>query len=426
MESQPVLEKKAHPEKPSYRRVLSNRSFSLLWIGQLVSQSGDFIFDVAALWLVLQLTGDTLKVGVAVAFVLLPAVVVGPFAGVYIDRFNRRDIIIAGNIFQAGAAIGIAVSYSIGILNFPVLLILLFVLNAGAQFVRPAVTAVVPSVTGKEDLAAANGLFSLTSSINQVAGYGIGGVIVLLFGPTLPILYDALTFVFAALVISMIARYRCAIPNTISTPGSPLAASSFKQKFSEGLKYIRGSRFLLELVVVGVLLNFFGTGVFALLAPYSRDVIHGNAGTYGILLAMFSLGIILGSIFVGKIDSRKYVGKLLFLGVIAVGGLTVALAFTTVAWLALGIAFGVGFFNAIVNIPLSVLIQAKIPGELLGRVATSLGALITLSQPISAATAGGVAGSLSIGETFLIYGFFMILVSAATYFLFGELRNATY
>src|SRR2546422_9021933 len=112
---------------------------------------------------------------------------------------------------------------------------------------------------------------------------------------------------------------------------------------------------------------------------------------------MFSLGIILGSIFVGKIDSRKYVGKLLFLGVIAVGGLTVALAFTTVAWLALGVAFGVGFFNAIVNIPLSVLIQAKIPGELLGRVATSLGALITLSQPISAATAGGVAGSLSIG-----------------------------
>jgi len=121
-------------------------------------------------------------------------------------------------------------------------------------------------------------------------------------------------------------------------------------------------------------------------------------------LVMFSLGIILGSIFVGKIDSRKYVGKLLFLGVVAVGGLTVALAFTTVAWLAFGVAFGVGFFNAIVNIPLSVLIQAKIPGELLGR----------------------VAGSLSIGRTFLIYGFFMVLVSAATYFLFGELRNATY
>ncbi len=157
MESQPVLDS-PQSQKPSFRRILANRSFSLLWISQLISQSGDFIFDVAALWLVLQLTGDTLKVGLAVAFVLLPAVVIGPLAGVYIDRFNRRDIIIAGNTFQAAAAIVIAASYSIGLLNFPALLILLFVLNAGAQFVRPAVTAVVPTVTSKEDLGAANGL----------------------------------------------------------------------------------------------------------------------------------------------------------------------------------------------------------------------------------------------------------------------------
>src|SRR3989442_1438818 len=119
MESQPVLDT-ARPEKPSYRRVLSNRSFSLLWIGQLVSQSGDFIFDVAALWLVLQLTGDTLKVGIAVAFVLLPAVVIGPFAGVYIDRFNRRDIMIAANIFQAAPAIRITRSQLIRSFDFSV------------------------------------------------------------------------------------------------------------------------------------------------------------------------------------------------------------------------------------------------------------------------------------------------------------------
>src|SRR5438445_10948572 len=132
MDTQQVLEKKAHPEKPSYRRVLSNRSFYLLWIGQLVSQSGDFIFDVAALWLVLLLTGDTLKVGVAVAFVLLPAVLVGPFAGVYIDRFNRRDLIIAGNILHARPAIGIALTYPIESCNFTLLLILLFALNTSA------------------------------------------------------------------------------------------------------------------------------------------------------------------------------------------------------------------------------------------------------------------------------------------------------
>src|SRR6266851_8325995 len=87
--------------KPSFRRVLSNRPFSLLWAGPLVSQSGDFIFDVAAIWYVLQLTGDPFKVGLAVATILLPANFIGPIAGVYLDRFNRRDVMLASNLVQA-------------------------------------------------------------------------------------------------------------------------------------------------------------------------------------------------------------------------------------------------------------------------------------------------------------------------------------
>jgi MFS transporter, DHA3 family, macrolide efflux protein len=194
------------PQKPSFRRVLSNRPFALLWAGQLVSQSGDFIFDVAAIWLVLQLTGNLFNVGLAFAMVLLPPIVIGPFAGVYIDKFNRRDVMLASNIFQAIVSGLIAFLYSIGLLSFPALLAFLFVLNAGAQFVRPAVTAIIPGVTRKEDLAAANGLFSMTSSVNQIAGYGIGGILVVALGPILPIYYDAFTFIFAAGMVSLIAQ----------------------------------------------------------------------------------------------------------------------------------------------------------------------------------------------------------------------------
>src|SRR5713101_4545987 len=105
--------------KPSFRRVFSNRSFSLLWIGQMVSQSGDYIFDVVALWLVLQLTGDIFKVGLTTATIFLPPVVIGPLAGVYVDKFNRRDIILVSNIFQATIVAGIAVLYTIGSLSSP-------------------------------------------------------------------------------------------------------------------------------------------------------------------------------------------------------------------------------------------------------------------------------------------------------------------
>lgn len=125
--------------RPSFRRVLSNRPFSLLSVGQLVSQSGDFIFDVAAIWYVLQLTGDPFKVGLAVATILLPAIFIGPIASVYLDRFNRRDVMLASNIVQSAVAGMIGTLYSLSSLSFLALLVMLFLLNSGAQFVRPAV-----------------------------------------------------------------------------------------------------------------------------------------------------------------------------------------------------------------------------------------------------------------------------------------------
>jgi MFS family permease len=412
-------------EKPSFRRVLSNRQFTLLWSGQLVSQSGDFIFDVAAIWLVYQLTGNVFNVGLAFAMVLLPPIIVGPIAGVYVDKFNRKDLIQAGNVFQAFISAAIAVLYSTGRLSFPILLAFLFVLNAGAQFIRPAVTAVIPGVTKREDLATANSLFSLSSSVNQIAGYGIGGLLVLAFGATLPIYYDSFTFVFAAFVVSFIARSYCAVP---TNPQNSLLIQhdSFLDRFRQGLEYIRKSRFFIELVIIGIVLNFFGSGVFALLAPYSKVVAGGGAGLYGGLLAGFSTGTVIGSVLVGKIDSRKYVGKLLFSGVIVIGGLTALMGLTSFALFALAETLAIGFFQATVNIPLSVLFQAKVPNELLGRVATSLVALITIAQPVSAATSGAVAGSISIGETFQLYGVLMMIVSAGAFFLFRELREAKY
>jgi MFS family permease len=219
--------------KPSFRRVLSNRPFALLWVGQLVSQSGDYIFDVVALWLVLQITGDIFKVGLTTATIFLPGIIVGPFAGVFVDKFNRRDIILISNIFQAIIVAGIAVLYSLGELQFTFLLVLLFLLNAGAQFVRPTVSAVIPSIMEKEDLAPANSLFSISSSLNQIAGFSIGGVMILLLGIVVPIYYDSLTFIFAAAMVALIARSTLAVPSLTGSMSQTreIGSVSFNESF---------------------------------------------------------------------------------------------------------------------------------------------------------------------------------------------------
>jgi len=413
--------------KPSFRRVLSNRSFSLLWAGQLVSQSGDFIFDVAAIWYVLQLTGDPFKVGVAVATILLPAIFIGPIAGVYLDRFNRRDVMLASNLVQSAVAGLIGVLYSLGSLNFLVLLVMLFVLNSGAQFVRSAVTAMVPGITEKKDLSTANSLFSLSTSVNQVAGYGIGGIIVLALGVAVPFYYDSLTFLFAAAMLSLITRSLGAIPKGVHDPNSLSSDHvSFTEKFVQGLRFIRSSKFLIQLVIVGLVVNFFGAGIFALLAPYAKIVISGNAGTYGAMLTTYSVGAVIGSVLVGKLQLRNYVGKMLFAGVIGQGLVIVGIGFTTVLFLALALSFAIGVLQTMVNVPMTVLVQTRVPGDMLARVFSSLVALLTIVAPVSSALAGGLASSISIGGTFQVFGGLIVLACAVGYLFFRDLRDASY
>jgi len=333
---------------------------------------------------------------------------------------------LASNLVQAAVVGMIGVLYSLGSLSFLVLLVMLFVLNSGAQFVRPAVQAIIPGITEKEDLSTASSLFSLSTSVNQVAGYGIGGIIVLALGVAVPFYYDSLTFLFAAVMLSLISRSLGAIPKGVAE--SPLSSHpvSFREKFVQGLRFIRGSKFLIQLVIVGLLVNFFGAGVFALLAPYAKNVIGGNAGTYGAILTTYSVGAVVGSVLVGKLQLRNYVGKMLFAGVIVQGLVIVGIGFTTVLFLALALSFAIGVLQTMVNVPMTVLIQAKVPGDMLGRVFTSLVALLTIASPISSALAGGLATSISIGGTFEIFGGLIVLACAAGYLFFRDLREASY
>lgn len=406
---------------PSLRRVLWNRPFFLLWLGQLVSNSGDYIFDVAIVWLVLKATGSPFYVGLVLAASLLPGVLVGPIAGVYVDRLNRRSLMLAANAFQAAISLGIALLYVAGLLPMVALLGLVFALNAGAQFIRPTVTAVIPVLVERTDLPAANGLLSMSSSLNQFVGYGLGGVAVLLFGPSLAIYYDAATFVFAFVMVSLIAPVRLATPGRGATLGE-----SFLTSFKEGVRYIASSRVLLEILVLALVVNFFGAGIGALFGPYTSFAIHGDSSTYGLVLAASALGLLVGSLTVAKVNMRRHVGKVLFVGIVAIGIVTMVMGAFAFLWVAVAMSALLGFFEGLVNLPLQVLIQTRVPGNLLGRVATSLGAMVTAATPVSSAISGGVATYLSVPEVFVIYGGMIVAATGVSALLFKDLRKISY
>lgn len=408
-------------ERPSFRRALGQRPFFLLWSSQLVSQSGDFIFDVALLWLVLQTTGSVYAVSLVVVATLVPLVLLGPVLGVYVDRWPRRTILLLTNLGEGilvAALSGLVLTDHAGL---TVIIAIVFALGVGSQFVRVTSNAMVPQTVGRSDLGAANSLLSFSNSTTQVIGLSVGGIVVALFGVDVPISYDALTFFVAALIVLFMSP-------TLGRPEPAPAGtdSRFASQFSEGVRYVAQQRYLVELIALGLVANFAANAVFALWAPYADLILHGGAATYGFLGAMIAVGAIVGAIIVGKVDTHRTAGKILFAGNAGVGALIIGLGLTRSIPFALLESFAIGVLLSVVNIPLLTLVQAKVPSRLMGRVMSVLMGFILAAAPFGAYFAGALASATSIEFVYVAAGALVIATSGLGVVAMGEVRNVSY
>jgi len=404
---------------PSYRRTLANRPFFLLWISQLVSQSGDFIFEVALLWLVLELTRSPFAVGIIVTGTILPGVLLGPFLGVYIDRWDRRRTLLATNLVEGFVVAALSGIVLAGETSLGILFVIVLLLGAGSNVVRTATGAYVPSVVPVEDLPPANGLLSVSNSMNQVVGLSLGGIFVALFGVTLPIEYDAVSFFAAAALLALIP------PVTAARDGAPISAG-FRAELAEGLAFIRKNRFMVDIILLGVLVNFFGNGLFAIIAPYTEFVLHGGADVYGFLGATLAVGAILGAGAMGRADLRRSAGTYLFGGGLGIGAAVLGLAVAGTVPEALGLMLAFGIVLSVTNIPITVVMQAKIPGRLLGRVSATFGAFVMMTSPAGPLFAGWLAQRWSVSGVFLLSGVVILVVVGIGAVTMASLRHVQY
>ncbi len=333
---------------------------------------------------------------------------------------------IASSLTQGVITAAVSLLYVSGGLGFSILILFVLLLYTGAQFYTAANSAIIPRIVSRENLGAANGLFTLTTSANQLVGYSVGGVIITAIGPSIPITYDSLTFFFAAGMLMLVAKSYGQVGGGTAAPGAQTGRRSFWKDFREGLAYVRQNRLFLQLVVSGFIINAFGGVVFARLAPYTTVQVHGDSSTYGFLLAAFLFGSIIGSVAVGKVNFRSYVGKFLFVGAAAFGVLLGLSGLASTGPEALGLFLAMGGVIAAVNIPIQALVQTQIPGELLGRASTVLRSLLSAAQPAAAAAAGSIATVTSISSLFFGSGIFVAAGSVLLFFIFAELRNAKY
>ncbi|MHB8360430.1 MAG: MFS transporter [Thermoplasmataceae archaeon] len=296
--------------------VLRNRNFLVLWISQTISNSGDVIFALAVIWYVLISTKSILLVGLIVASSFLPDILIAPFAGTCVDRFNRRSVLMVSYIIQSILVGGAGILYIFHDLGFAFSLVTVLGLGIGEQFVTPAYSAMLPRVVGREELMPANGLISSTSSLNMLGSNAVGGLMIVFLGMGAPFEYDAITFVIAAAFLVILPRVAGTVEKIHSQEKSAEFKVSTVSEMRDGYHYLRKDRLLLRLAVLSTIVSFFALGLQGIYAPYVQDNLHGGTEIYGLFLSAFALGSIVGSLVIGHFGRNARTGRLIVLGLI--------------------------------------------------------------------------------------------------------------
>ena len=391
-----------------------NGNFLLLWAGQFVSQMGDRLAMVAFPWLVYQRTGSALGTGAVFALYTLPYVLFGAFAGVVIDRYNKRAVMIAADIVRGGLVLLVPLAATRSLAG---VYVLSFLVASAAVFFDPCKLAILPDLVTKDRLMRANSLLATGENLTEIVGYAVAGFLLAYVSTATAFRSDAVTFAASAAAL-MLMRYHAPV-----RAAAEQVAGSFWHELREGLSFLRHHHALwMNTLMVVAFVAGLGASypLTFLLAVRTLD-----AGTeaFGVFEAVIGVGYLAGALALATFATRIPKGLAMAVGWTAMGVGLVAVAVTTDVWQAC-IPFAViGLANAVALIALDTWLQDVIPEQLRGRV---FGARFTLTQgtyALSVLVGGALAGVFDVRALLIVAGVLMAIPGIAALFV-PEIRDA--
>ena len=390
---------------------LRQRNFALLWLGGLISLTGDWVLAIGLPIYVYLLTRSVLALSIALLASSLPNIVLGSIAGVFVDRWDRKQTMVITNLLM-------------GVVLLPLLLVrtadrvwivylVAFVGTSIEQFFMPAQNALLPSLVKESHLVQANSLNSLTSNFARLVGPALGGLIAAAFGLNGIVLADMASYLIAALLITFIA-VASKLPVAAQAPPMPgetqakvtpptaamEAIARLWHEWIDGLRVIRVERTLSVLLAMYAIVMI-GEGVFGVLYPvFVYRILHGGAAQIGQLMSAQAVGGLLGGFLVGWLGKRVMSRWAIGLFGMAFGFADLAIfntpAFFPFFWLSVGLFVSAGLVSIGPMTGAQSLLQAKSPEAYRGRIFGVLGMLMGLFSMLGTLAAGFLTDHLGL------------------------------
>ncbi|HTG86690.1 MAG TPA: MFS transporter [Pyrinomonadaceae bacterium] len=381
----PRVAKKTLPtyESVGYIQLLrQNRSFRQLWLGQVVSQMGDWFDTIALYTIILNLTGSGRDVGLLLVARFVPSFLFGSISGVVADRFSRQKIMIVTDILRAFVVLGFLFVRTADQLW---IVYVLTVLQLGlSTFFEPAKTAAIPSIVSDRELVPANAISSVTWSIMLTLGAAIGGLITGWFGTDVAFVLDAATYLLSAALIASIrvGKRRVRERQKLSL-GRALGIS----ETIEGIRYVKDRPHVLALLLVKPAWGL-GGGILTLLAVFGERVFpvgRSPATGIGVLFAARGIGTAVGPIVARRMagEGRQHMQAAIGISFL-IGGLFYILFGASTSFVMALIVLGIAHCGgSILWVFSTVILQRVVEDKFRGRVFAAELALLTLTMAAS-------------------------------------------
>jgi len=361
-----------------FREVLHNRNFFLLWFGQIISQLGDRLSQMSLIGLVyLRAPGSTVEIAKILSFTIIPVFLIGPLAGVYVDRWDRRRTMYVCDFLRMFLVLIIPVFLFHAKSMVPVYFVIFIIFCIGRFFV-PAKLSIVPELVKDKDILMANSLINITGMIAAVLGFGISGLVVEWFGPQSGFYLDSLSFLASASLIFMIVKKSkgTAKFKEVSQEIVEVIRKSVFQELKEGILYfIRKKDIGFTAGIIFVLWAALGA-IYVVVIVFVQTTLHSATKDLGLLIMFLGIGLFLGSVIYGRFGRRISHYKIIFISLVLSGIMLIVFSLAINRYpyflLAAGLSFMLGIFIAPIMIASNTIIHNASENEMMGKIFSSL------------------------------------------------------
>lgn len=401
----------------SYVAVVRSRRYFRLWLGQLISSFGDTLHYIALVVLVFELSGQGLAVAGLVATEIVPVLLLGPVAGVVIDRFSRKRVLVGADLFRA--VLVASLLWPQGVWHAYVVAA---GLSAGNVFFGPALNAVIPVLTTPEQRLAANSVSWSTGRLVQIVAASVAGALIALMGTRAAFAVNAASFVASAAFIASLD-----IPAHAGqvVSGARRGLTAYLSDARDGLAYARRDFFLSRLLVVQSLASFAVGGTGAMLVVLSERHLRLPPEGFAWLIGAIGVGALVGPLIPNAFARGNGDARWLFVPYLIRGAGDVLIAVFTPLPVALLILFVYGLNTSTGMVVFSSTIQGAIPDAMRGRAFTLLDVSWSAMRLLSLGLGALVVDRVGIEPLYWIGGSLLALAGVLGLALLGRFRFGT-